>query len=49
MTFIDGISPELREKVAEAQQNSVDMAHRIIYQQLADAGVGEDVLKIVAN
>ena len=49
MTFIDGISPELREKVAEAQQDSVDMAHQIIYQQLADAGVGEDVLKIVAN
>ena len=49
MTFIDGISPELREKVAEAQQNSVDMAHRIIYQQLADSGVSEDVLKIVAN
>lgn len=47
MTFIDGISPELREKVTEAQQNSVDMAHQIIYQQLADAGVSEDILKIV--
>jgi hypothetical protein len=47
MTFIDGISPELREKVTEAQQNSVDMAHQIIYQQLADAGVSEDILNIV--
>lgn len=47
MTFIDGISPELREKVTEAQQNSVDMAHQIIYQQLADAGVSEDILKII--
>lgn len=49
VTFIDGISPELREKVTEAQQNSVDIAQQMIYQQLADAGVQEDVLKIVAN
>ena len=49
MTFIDGISPELREKVTEAQQNSIDMAHQMIYQQLVDAGVSEEVLSIVAN
>lgn len=49
LTFIDGISPELREKVTEAQQDSIDMAHQMIYRQLEEAGVSDEVLSIVAN
>lgn len=49
LTFIDGISPELREKVTEAQQDSIDMAHQMIYRQLEEAGVSDEVLSIVTN
>lgn len=46
-TFMDGISPDFREKIENANKTVIDQVYSDIYKKLADAGVNEEVLKLV--
>ena len=46
-TFMDGISPDFREKIENANKAVIDQVYSDIYKKLADAGVNEEVLKLV--
>lgn len=46
-TFMDGISPDFREKIENANKTVIDQVHNDIYKKLVDAGVDEEVLKLV--
>ena len=46
-TFMDGISPDFREKIENANKLMIDQVHFNIYKTLADAGVDDTILKLV--
>lgn len=48
-TFMNGIAPDLREYVSENNKQLVNQVHSQIYNTLAEAGAGNDILELVAN
>lgn len=48
-TFMDGISPDIREHILERDTQLVNQVQNRIYEKLAAANVGEEILELVRN